>query len=273
MVSIGRRLIWIVLWFVVGAIASNILGAILMVIFGQDFFTTYGNLLAYPLMFIPAMAYNYTTSRKGKFLPGCIDLDNDNFYPLGLAKCAGLVSLATVACAFVIEPSVFLLPEMPEFLKTALESLLNAPLWVTLICVSVFAPFFEEWLCRGTILRGLLSRMKPASAIALSAVFFAFIHLNPWQGIPAFALGCLFGWVYYKTGSIKLTMLMHCVNNTLSALLSRVPGLEDAETFMDVFSNNWLYMLVYVAMMLALILCVKSLCRIDEKALGNGESI
>ena len=66
---------------------------------------------------------------------------------------------------------------------------------------------------------------------------------------------------------------MHCVNNTMSALLSRVPGLEDAESFMDVFSSNWHYAVVYVAFVIAIVLCVKLLGPIDEKALRNGESI
>ncbi|MBQ0044321.1 MAG: CPBP family intramembrane metalloprotease [Bacteroidales bacterium] len=273
MASVGRRLFWIVLWFIAGALIANMIGAALALVYGQDFLASYGNLIVYPLMFIPAMAYNYKVSRSGKFFPDGMDLDNDNFYPLGFPKAAATVSLATIACAFVVEPSVFLLPEMPEFLKKALDNLLDAPLWVTLVSVSVFAPFFEEWLCRGTVLRGLLCRMKPAAAIALSALFFALIHLNPWQGIPAFALGCLFGWVYYKTGSLKLTMLMHCVNNTMSALLSRVPGLEDAETFMDIFSSNWHYMVVYVAFVIAIVLCVKLLGQVDEKALRSSESI
>ena len=83
---------------------------------------------------------------------------------------------------------------------------------------------------------------KPIWAIFWSAVFFAFIHLNPWQAVPAFVLGCLFGYVYYKTGSLKLTMLMHCVNNTLATLLSRIPGMGEAESFMDVLSP-WAYWL------------------------------
>ncbi len=52
--------------------------------------------------------------------------------------------------------------------------------------------------------------MNPALAIAISAIFFATIHGNLWQGISAFILGSFFGYVYYKTGSLKLTMLMHC---------------------------------------------------------------
>ena len=142
-----------------------------------------------------------------------------------------------------------LLPEMPEFLKQALEQLTGGPLWVTLLSVSVFAPLFEEWLCRGLVLRGLLQKLNPFSAIAVSAAFFAVLHMNPWQAIPAFLLGLLFGYVYYKTGSLKLTMLMHCVNNTLAAVTTRIPSLSEAETFMDILSP-WAYVCIMVASVL-----------------------
>ena len=126
------------------------------------------------------------------------------------------------------------------------------PLWATLLSVSVFAPLFEEWLCRGLVLRGLLRKMNPFSAIAVSAVFFAILHMNPWQAIPAFCLGLLFGYTYYKTGSLKLTMLMHCTNNTMAVIFSKIPQFKEAETFMDVLSP-WAYWSVYASCIVTVI--------------------
>ena len=91
--------------------------------------------------------------------------------------------------------------------------------------------------------------MTPSGAIVISAAFFAILHMNPWQAIPAFILGLLFGYVYYKTGSLKLTMLMHCVNNTMALVLSRIPSLSDVETLMEVMSP-WAYVCVFVASVL-----------------------
>ena len=92
----------------------------------------------------------------------------------------------------------------------------------------------------------MLQKLTPFNAIMVSAAFFAVLHMNPWQAIPAFLLGLLFGYVYYKTGSLKLTMLMHCVNNTFAALMTRIPSLADAETFMDVMSP-WAYVCIFIA--------------------------
>jgi membrane protease YdiL (CAAX protease family) len=173
-------------------------------------------------------------------------LDSNNFGRLGGWKMGLIVSVATMATAFITEPVSTLLPEMPEVLKQALEQVTEGPLWVSLLSVSVFAPLFEEWLCRGLVLRGLLRKMNPFGAILISAAFFAVLHMNPWQAIPAFVLGVLFGYVYYKTGSLKLTMLMHCVNNTMAVVLSRIPSLSEAETLMEVMSP-WAYAGVYAA--------------------------
>ncbi len=111
---------------------------------------------------------------------------------------------------------------MPEGLEASFQQMLqNSPLWVTVVSTVIFAPIFEEWLCRGMVLRGLMQKVHPAWAMIISSVFFAFIHLNPWQAIPAFVLGMLFAYVYYMTGSLKLTMLMHAVNNGASVLMSQ----------------------------------------------------
>ena len=240
--------------FFLGALLGNMLVLLLQAGFSADFAQKYGTVISYPVMFIPPMLYASYQSRKNEFLPwgedgnppAGVPLDTNNFGRLGGGWLALVVSIATMAASFVAEPVNTLLPEMPEFLKQALEQLTEGPVWIALLSVSIFAPFFEEWLCRGIVLRGLLKKMKPGWAIAVSALFFAVLHMNPWQAIPAFILGLLFGYVYYRTGSLKLTMLMHCVNNTLAVICSHIPSLAEAETFMDVMSP-WAYACIYAA--------------------------
>ncbi len=248
-----KGMIMLLVMFVLGGLLGNIV--VLGLTFGisAEFAQAYGTVISYPLMFVPPMIYASYQSRKTEIwgelegIPeGGIPLDSNNFGQLGGFKIALIVSVATLAAAFVAEPVNMLLPEMPEFLEKALEQLTEGPLWVTLLSVSIFAPLFEEWLCRGLVLRGLLQKLNPFSAIAVSAAFFAVLHMNPWQAIPAFLLGLLFGYVYYKTGSLKLTMLMHCVNNTFAALMTRIPSLAEAETFMDIMSP-WAYVCIFVA--------------------------
>lgn len=242
-------LIWIVL------LLGAFIGSMILVPFTLNGYihevTTYGILISYPLMFIPAMLYASAKSRRNEGFIESYTVDNNNFGSHKGITMAFVATVLAIATAFIIDPVGRLLPDMSEEMEALMKQLLGGPAWVTLISVSIFAPFFEEWLCRGVVLRGLLKKVGPAWAIIISALFFAAIHMNLWQAIPAFIMGLVFGYVYYKTGSLKLTMLMHCVNNTLSVAVSRIPGLEDAEFFADIMSP-WAYVLAVILFAVAL---------------------
>ena len=231
--------------FLLGALLGNIIVSA-MTLVSADFATMYGTLISYPVMFIPPWLYVSAKSRRDEFFETGYALDSSHFGSLGGFSMAVIVSIATMAMAFLADSLNILMPEAPEWFEKAMELIMDAPVWITLISVSVFAPLFEEWLCRGMVLRGLLQKTHPVSAILVSAAFFAVLHMNPWQALPAFLLGILFGYVYYKTGSLKLTMLMHCVNNTMAVVFSKIPSLEEAEGFADVLSP-WAYAGVLVA--------------------------
>ena len=238
------------LLFILGSLLGSLLSGLFNLAMGpSELVESYSMLIAYPVSFIPPLLYASAQSRRNEIFDTGYALDSNNFGSKGGLVIALTVSLATIAAAFVAEPAATILPDMPAYLEEALKSLTNGPLWASLLSVSIFAPLFEEWLCRGLVLRGMLQKLNPFSAIAVSAAFFAVLHMNPWQAIPAFLLGLLFGYVYYKTGSLKLTMLMHCVNNTFAALLTRIPSLSDAESFMDIMSP-WAYACIFVACVL-----------------------
>ena len=226
--------------------------------------TTYGILISYPLMFIPAMLYASAKSRRNEGFIESYTVDNNNFGSHKGITMAFVATVLAIATAFIIDPVGRLLPDMSEEMEALMKQLLGGPAWVTLISVSIFAPFFEEWLCRGVVLRGLLKKVGPAWAIIISALFFAAIHMNLWQAIPAFIMGLVFGYVYYKTGSLKLTMLMHCVNNTLAFAVSNIPSLENAEYFSDVLSP-WAFGGIYAVAVIALIFGIIFIMGIPQK--------
>jgi len=258
-----------------GALLGSLLSLPFLAVLGREAGSQYAMLVSYPLMFIPAMIYASVKSRNNSMNRSGLLLDSNHFSPLGGAVCALLVMLATLAAAFCSDAILVLLPEMPDWIREALEGLTTGDnMILNFLLVSIFAPFFEEWLCRGMILRGLLgTKMKPVWAIVVSAAFFALIHLNPWQAIPAFLLGCLFGYVYYKTGSLKLTMLMHFTNNTFSLVMSNVDSLKDAESFLDVFPGMR-YWILFAAAVLLLILIIRAFSRIPpESPEGNMDPV
>ena len=239
------------LMFLLGAVLGNIVALPLTVVLPAESATDWVTLISYPIMFIPPMLYARRRSKAASIFNNGLALDSNNFGHLSGVKMALIVSGMTVATSFAAEPVSALLPDMPEWFEEIMSGLTGGSLILSFISVSIFAPLFEEWLCRGVVLRGLLTKMKPGTAIAISAAFFAVLHMNPWQALPAFLLGLVFGYVYYKTGSLKLTMLMHFVNNTLALILSRIPSLAEAETMSEIMSP-WAYACVIAACVLFL---------------------
>lgn len=117
--------------------------------------------------------------------------------------------------------------------------------------------------------------MNPALAIFIQAVFFAAIHMNIWQGLSAFLIGCLMGYVYYRTGSLKLTMLIHCTNNSLTVLLTHFGGekVQEADSLVDLLPG-WEYAMLLVASLAILAAVYAQLRRIPlQDPQGNCDVI
>ena len=227
----------LLLLLLAGALIGNFVVLALTCIPGSEGLDSYSMLISYPVMFIPALVYASAKSRynQGFDMEQPVPVDRNNFGKAGFPALAVSVIIATFAAGFIVDPVSKLLPPTPEWFDRMTEQIMvGTPLWATLLSVSVFAPVLEEWLCRGMILRGLLTRMKPGWAMVISSLFFALIHLNPWQALPAFLLGMLFAYVYYRTGSLKLTMLMHCANNTLAALLGQNEAFREIDSYSEV---------------------------------------
>ena len=260
----GGDIFILILMLLLGALIGSGVVFIVALFMGENsaaFLTEYTTIISYPIMFIPPMMWAAGQSRRNRMEYKGLALDNGNVAPHGWLSCVLMVMAATLAAGIVGDLSTSCLPPVPAWLEQALKGLTTGNFWINFICVSLFAPFFEEWLCRGMVERGLLGRgVKPVWAIVLSALFFAVIHMNPWQAIPAFLLGCLFGYVYYKTGSLKLTMLMHFTNNTFALIIGHVDSLENAETWMDVLGPGYWY--CFAAAVLLLVLVVMAFSKI-----------
>lgn len=262
-------------WLLAGAFIGSLIQLAVGAAMGPEAMAEYGTLVSYPIMFIPPMIYASVKSGAASASSRGVKLDSNHFSPLGAVLCVILSIFGTISVSFWSDGFTSLLPEMPKFLKDALEGLTSGKIWVNFLAVSIFAPFFEEWLCRGMVLRGLLNgtRIKPVWAIAISAAFFALIHMNPWQALPAFLMGCLFGYVYYRTGSLKLTMLMHFANNTMALVFGHIDSLKDVESWTDLMPVPQ-YAATAAACFLLTVLVVLAFRRIPiQKPAGNSDEL
>ena len=52
----------------------------------------------------------------------------------------------------------------------------------------------------------------------MSSLVFGVVHMNPAQIPFAFLLGVMFGWLYYRTGSLLPGIIGHVLNNSVAAV-------------------------------------------------------
>ncbi len=270
-------------WFLVGALLGGLLTALLMAFLPAGAVEKYAMVVVYPLQFLPAMVYAANKSQQNSLFEVGYKLNSSNFGPYkgwAVALLTVLLSYSTMAAMDLPNYWNYKLTTSVPALKTFYDQFLNmmqqmteGPFWSSFLVTAIFAPIFEEWLCRGMVLRGLLTRMKPGWAIVISALFFALIHMNPWQALNAFAIGLVMGYVYYKTGSLLLTMLIHFVNNGTAVVLSQFPSLENTDYWIETMPPG-LYAAVVVVGVAALAACLWAFSRIPlQQRRGNVDEI
>jgi membrane protease YdiL (CAAX protease family) len=174
-----------------------------------------------------------------------------------------LIVAATASIYFLVDPLVDFIP-MPKFIEQLFLQLLGDQNVWTIITVVIAAPLCEELLLRGIILDGLLKIYPPGKAIFWSAIFFGLYHLNPWQFIPALALGLFMGWIYYRTRSLMATIFIHFIANSTGAFLGYfIPSEADKMvTTRELIGNSLLYFILLAA---ALLLAIMSLILLKKR--------
>jgi uncharacterized protein len=93
----------------------------------------------------------------------------------------------------------------------------------------VLAPIVEELLFRGVLLRALLRKMAPATAIFVSAVIFALVHYvgdpNTLPFLPALtALGAVLAVVALRSGNLSTSIFIHAGFNLTTTILFLAQG-------------------------------------------------
>jgi len=89
--------------------------------------------------------------------------------------------------------------------------------------VVLLAPLAEELLFRGALLRSLQRRWSPGTAVFVSALVFALIHLvdpDTYYYVPAFLLlGLVSGWRAVVTGRLTQSVFLHVGFNLVASVL------------------------------------------------------
>lgn len=128
------------------------------------------------------------------------------------------------------------------------------------IIIGIIAPIGEEVIFRGTILHKLLSvfnRDKNWIAIFISAIIFGLVHGNYAQGIHAFFIGILLGWMFYRTNSIIPGIILHWVNNTVPFIIIKLYPNSYNNKLLNLFQGNEISL--YSTLIISLIIFIVSL--------------
>ena len=133
---------------------------------------------------------------------------------------------------------------MPENVEVLFEGIMKEP-WGYMV-IGILAPVTEEIVFRGAILRGLLKILGRHHwiAIVITSLLFAVTHMNLAQGIHAFIMGMLLGWVYWRTSSIVPGMVIHWVNNSIAFVMFHLmPDMSDGK-MIDLFHGSERHMIM-----------------------------
>ena len=98
------------------------------------------------------------------------------------------------------------------------------PLLAATLSIGLLPAVGEELLCRGLLQRSLLPRVGAAGAIAIAALAFGALHLEPVHASFAVLLGAYLGVAGYWSGSVLTPILCHAVNNLFALAISVQSG-------------------------------------------------
>lgn len=93
---------------------------------------------------------------------------------------------------------------------------------ILVLTLAVTPAIFEELFFRKAII-DFSSKFGKKFALIFSALLFGIIHMNLSQGLFAFIIGIIFGIIYLYTNDVKLTMIIHFINNGFAALEMILP--------------------------------------------------
>jgi membrane protease YdiL (CAAX protease family) len=91
-------------------------------------------------------------------------------------------------------------------------------LWLALFFISGVTPVLEEWLFRGTMLELLMAVFARQTAVVVTALLFAFMHLTPLTIVHHGLVGLVCGRVRLATGSLWPAIGCHAAYNALVVL-------------------------------------------------------
>lgn len=136
-----------------------------------------------------------------------------------------------------------LLKQLEETAADLTEQMLQVDtIWgllFNLVVIALIPAIGEELTFRGVLQQALVKGTKNAHVgIILSAAVFSFIHFQFYGFLPRMFLGILLGYLFYYSGSIWTSILMHFVNNGTVVVLAYLDYKEVVDVDFEHFGST-----------------------------------
>ena len=166
---------------------------------------------------------------------------------------------------------------------------MNGSLLGVLVSLALLPAVVEEIFFRGLIFRSLGGERR---AVIVSALCFAFLHMNFNQMSYAFIMGIFFAWIVWKTDNLLTTVIIHVIFNSITILSNYFGGTRAADddgagsagqTLMSAMADNstrnallmtlGLGLAICALCMVLLILVIRQYCKMNgNRVIGSRSS-
>ena len=189
-------------------------------------FNTY-IMIIYAAMSIVLFGLWYYMQYEGCYLPKL----RSTFHPLTILGVVMLMPGMQYLSTYIVSFTASLFPKWLEAYESLLEGAgLTEELTIGMFLYSViFAPFSEELIFRGVTLRQARRALPFWAANIMQAALFGVFHMNMIQGIYAFFLGLILGYICERGNSIYHSILLHMLFNFWAAVISEFVTIGDSD--------------------------------------------
>lgn len=228
----GTRLLTFMLLLIFGILFSSVLGVFVAMINGGEIFS-FKNLRIIQVLnqvvgfMMPAVVYAILVKEKPFNFLG--------FNKMPAWSLLGIVAMFTIIPflgtvtdwndSIVFPESMRAIEEQMRATQQKSEEIIEmfisqGSLFSSLLIIAALAAVSEELLFRSVIQRWLMKLFKNVHvAIIVTAIVFSAFHMDFFGFFPRLFLGVMLGYMFWMTGSIFPSMLMHFVNNATIVML------------------------------------------------------
>lgn len=253
--STGMRIFLFLIIFLIGTLIGAAVSALF--VSGGDTGMKIGQGVASIFMFVvPPIVYYYITSKENRMQALGLRRLSSPWWLIIVAVALMIVSIPVTTTLTTWNEGMHLgsafsgiekwMKELEETAQALTDKMTNVytigGLLLNLLVIALIPAVGEEMTFRGVIQQSLTRRMNPHIAIILSAAIFSFFHFQFFGFLPRLFLGILLGYMFYITGSLWTSILMHFVNNGAAVTLyylGNIGVIEDAEHWGET-QNVWI---------------------------------